>query len=164
MTLRAGVRSDARHPLFSAPDRRMVAVLASCLLVPGALAGCADLEFSGRGLYEAPNSGFRVLVVGAGTIPAGADISDFPTGIAWFCPAGASRGRPVRLTFAESEPVAADVREALDAVVGMLHGPKAGLLEGQTDALAVIEAEAHYDGRFHESLDTFECPTAGDEN
>ena len=67
---------------------------------------CGDQPYSVRGLYEAPLSGFRVLAIGSGFVPSGADLADWPTGVAWICPIDA--GRPIKLTYAEADSVVAE--------------------------------------------------------
>src|SRR5512142_1425064 len=128
-----------------------------------------DRPFTTLATYDAPKSGFRLIVDATGIVPPDEDLAPGVPTVAIVCPKS-SAGHPLRVDVngrtaivtdgAKSTPVAwnapalrralvdagyapdaAEIDESLGAIEGVSYGPKGTRMPGQTRALAVVKVD-----------------------
>ncbi|HEX4517698.1 MAG TPA: hypothetical protein VGH87_16955 [Polyangiaceae bacterium] len=153
----------------------VVAVLVAC--------GRGDRPFTTLATYDAPKSGFRLVVDATGVVPPGEDLTPLgvPT-VAVFCPKSVGHALRVDVagphatltdgakssampwTAAELTRVLgaagyaaidhAEIEEALASINGVSWGPKGTRMPGQTHALGVVKI----DFTAHAPINVKMCP------
>lgn len=160
MGSRASSRTACTTPRACEQTTRVVAWLA--LLAACALAACdADRPFCAVAVYEAPRSGFRLAVAARGIVEAGHDLAARSSGEISVC---STAGNPDRreVSWAHADAPTRTLRDELagrlgragyrsvdeqelqesaDVIAGVLHGPKATRVEGQTRVLKLVRYE-----------------------
>jgi hypothetical protein len=85
---------------------RLSKVLIAMLFVLPAIAACPiENGFGFEGLYEAPESGYRIRIVSRGYVEGGYDIADNAFARVRICPNVRGRGRPLRFSLSAAPRV-----------------------------------------------------------